>query len=145
MDKEIAKALRCVERQQAALDEAIWEAQARLTDWLERQLHDLAKRYPRRKFEAWSGNGALTVTITPGPRPMYAHHRTDYQWGWQGMGGPDRYWAFLWQPWEDMCDEIAKATGLDYINLTRDLTVTGALYRDPPTLPRFDRGDILFR
>jgi hypothetical protein len=131
MSPEIDRSLRQVERRRKQVEDAQNAAEEALTCFFEAHLAELAKRYPKRRFQAWSGNGSLSVQVGPGPLPFYAHHaRRDYHWAWGGMAGPDRHWAFLWQPWEGLLDTFAKRMGEDYVNFTRDIDIKGELWEE---------------
>lgn len=122
-------ALKKVERQRERLEGAQDVAEEALTQWFEDHLTELAKRYPKRCFRADSGMGSLSVGITGGRVPIYSHHeRDEYVWIWGSAYKSDNYWSFLWQPWEDLLDEVSKRTGMEYVNFTRDIVVKGALY-----------------
>lgn len=127
----IAGALDLFERRRAATDRAYVAATEALTVHFEKLLADLAERYPKRRFRALSGHGGFGIVITPGPHHSLPHHQPyqTYTWNWGGMAGPDRYWSFLWQEWEDLFDHVSQVTGEQYIELTRDFTVTGRHYK----------------
>ena len=128
----INAALDRADAQRQRYEDAQTAAEEALTRYFESHLAELAKRFPKRRFRASSGMGSLSIDITPGPRPMYDHHPAgEYDWVWGIMTGGDSYWSFLWQPWEDILDEFQKRSGLEYVNFTRDITVCGALYKEP--------------
>ena len=130
MDFHVASAASRALDARERYEDAQEAAQEALTVWMERHLAELAERFPKRRFEANSGNGSIGVDITPGPHPDYPHHpRGTYSWSWNTMIGRDNYWAFLWQEWEDVFDEFSRVTGLDYINFTRDIDIKGRDYK----------------
>ena len=111
-------------------EEAQHAAEEALTVWMEQHLSELAERFPKRRFQANSGNGSIGVDISPGPNPFYAHHpNRPYEWHWGGGYEQDKYWSFLWQRWETMFDQFAETTGLEYINFTRDIDIKGKDYK----------------
>lgn len=125
----IERAIEATERKRDELDAAQNAAEEALTCWFEEHFTELAKRYPKRRFEASSGMGSLSVDIAPGPNPFYSHHpNRPYSWIWNVTGGNDRRWQFLWQEWEDLLNTFAERTGLEYVNFTRDVIVTGERY-----------------
>jgi hypothetical protein len=132
MSPEIDSALGKVERQRERYEGAQEAAEEALTQWFEAHLAKLALRFPKRCFRADSGMGSLSVGITPGPWPMYAHHpRGEYAWIWGAMIHSERqHWGFLWEKWEELLDTFAARTGLEYVNFTRDIVVKGVLYQE---------------
>lgn len=129
--RTIDDALHIAERKRAEYENAQSNAEEALTDWFESHFAELVKRFPRRRFLATSGMGSLSVDVFPGPTPFYSHHpNRPYQWIWNLTGGNDSHWAFLWQEWEDLLDEFAKRSGLEYVNFTRDVDVRGPLYKE---------------
>lgn len=128
--QNIADALSTVERKRDELEHAQNHAEDELTDWFESHFRELVKRYPKRRFVASSGMGSLSVDVYPGRAPAYSHHpRRAYDWIWNISGGNDSFWAFLWQPWEDLLNTFAERSGLEYVNFSREVDVRGPLYK----------------
>ncbi len=115
------------------LDNDRHAAEEALTQHFEAMLTELAKRFPKRRFQANSGNGSIGVDITPGPWHPLEHHRhlQSYTWSWNSMYGDSHTWEFLWGEWEELLDGFAKQADVEYINFTRDIDIKGKLYREP--------------
>jgi hypothetical protein len=132
MDRSISLALRKADRRRTEYDDALFAAEEALTVWMEQHFAELVKRIPKRRFQASSGMGSLSIEITPGPFHPLEHHREfqRYVWIWGTTVGSDRHWAFLWEPWEELLDEFAERTGQNYVNFTRDIEVTGEKFQE---------------
>jgi hypothetical protein len=124
MHPTIDSVLGKVERQRERLEAAQEAAEEALTVFFEQHLAELAKRFPKRRFHASSGNGSLSIDIAPGP-----YKDREYSWIWGTMIGSDSYWGFIWKEWEELLDAFSERSGLEYVNFNRDITVTGEAYK----------------
>lgn len=128
---EIEQAIRQADKSRRAYEAAQVGAEEALTTYFERHFRHLAQRFPKRRFHAFSGNGCFCIQVYPGPGPLHSHHpRKPYTWAWGGMFGGEKYWSFLWQPWENMLTDFAKRLELDYVNFTRDIDIKGRDYQE---------------
>lgn len=107
-------------------------AQEALTELIEEQARQLAKRFPKRKITASSGMGQLSIEITGKTNPESPDHHPDRSWLWiWGVGNYSPHckpFDELCQGWDALFDEVSERIGLVYVNFTRTVEVAGPDY-----------------